>query len=37
MKKIILASAIMLAMTACDTGTSANADSGKVVNGFRAK
>lgn len=37
MKKIILASAIMLAMTACDTGTSANADSGKVVNGFSCK
>lgn len=34
MKKLILASAVVLAMTACDSSTSANGGSGKSVNGF---
>ena len=38
MKKLILASAIMLAMTACETGTSSNSSSGgKVDYGFSCK
>lgn len=37
MKKFILASAVMLAMTACETSTSASDGSGKGVNGFSCK
>lgn len=37
MKKLILASAVMFAMTACETSTSANGGSGKGVNGYSCK